>query len=279
MPERQTRKIKMSDEVDPYTHDHYPRKFQVILGQQKHNARQIIRHAATIGGHFQNMYRQPLTDTQIREIKRKTGYVSHQGEMMTKSRAGQLRKYAARELLHRQNKPFVGGTTFIPGKTYQLDFHFEIPDHGIVPNTDSFVFVRYTADGMEFRDPNGLLTFFGRHNRVMATADNYETGRVRPCTASDFRQGHIENPRFPRCVHYIPANEMGNLTPVAHHHHAAPTPSAHETPAAHNYNSNNNANVRVARILFESSAATPRQSSSGSRIGRVFGRMRRSRRS
>jgi hypothetical protein len=203
---KQPRKNEMSEDVDPYSFEEYPRKFEVDIGGQKHNARQLRKHAKRIG-HYQNMYRQPLSNAQVQEIQKKTGYVSHRGELMSKSRAGQLRKHLKRELLYRQNKPFVGGPTFISGQAYKLDFYF-IEEGKIFHNDDLFVFVRYTADGTEFRDPNGLLTSFGLHHRVMATAENYNTDRIKPCTADDFVKGHIENPRMPRCVRYIPANEL-----------------------------------------------------------------------
>ena len=101
----------LSSEPDPYSMQHYHTKFQVMLGRQPHNARQVIKHAKTIG-HFQDMYRVPLKKNKIEEIRKKTGYVEHGGQLVKKSYATKVRKEAARELrLRRGNRPVVGGKT------------------------------------------------------------------------------------------------------------------------------------------------------------------------
>jgi ankyrin repeat protein len=98
----------MSDEDDPYTMERYPTKFQVTLGRQQHNARQLMKHAKTVG-RFQDMYRKPLEKNKIVEILKKTGYVEHGGQLVKKSNMTKRRKEAARELRLRQGKPAVGG--------------------------------------------------------------------------------------------------------------------------------------------------------------------------
>lgn len=101
--------MPLSNEPDPYSMERYNTKFQVMLGHQPHNARQVVKHAKTIG-RFQDMYRVPLKKDKILDIMRKTGYVEHAGRLIKKSRATKVRKEAARELLLRQGKPIVGVT-------------------------------------------------------------------------------------------------------------------------------------------------------------------------
>ena len=99
----------LSNEPDPYSAQRYPLKFQVKLGHQAHNARQVMKHAKAIG-RYQNMYRTPLKKDKIDEIQKKTGYVQHGDQLVKKSYAAKVRKEAARELRRREGKPVVGGT-------------------------------------------------------------------------------------------------------------------------------------------------------------------------
>ena len=97
----------LSNEPDPYSMQHYNTKFQVKLGRQAHNAREVMKHAKA-SGRYQDMYRVPLEKNKIDDILKKTGYVEHGGRMVKKSHATALRKEAARELRRRQGKPVVG---------------------------------------------------------------------------------------------------------------------------------------------------------------------------
>ena len=58
----------MSAENDPYSMEKYPLKYQIVIGKQAHNARQLVK-AAQAKGAYLNMYRQPLTRAQIMRLK------------------------------------------------------------------------------------------------------------------------------------------------------------------------------------------------------------------
>lgn len=58
----------LSNEEDPYSLRRYPLKYQIIIGKQAHNARQLVE-AAQAKGAYLNMYRQPLTSAQIERLK------------------------------------------------------------------------------------------------------------------------------------------------------------------------------------------------------------------
>ena len=58
----------LSAEDDPYSLKLYPLKYQIVIGKQAHNARQLIK-AAQAKGAYLNMYRQPLTPAQIERLK------------------------------------------------------------------------------------------------------------------------------------------------------------------------------------------------------------------
>ena len=69
---RSRRNLSISNEEDPYTLQRYPLAFQVMLGMQAHNARELVK-AARIKGEYLNMYRQPIPAAKVREIIQKTG--------------------------------------------------------------------------------------------------------------------------------------------------------------------------------------------------------------
>ena len=60
----------LSAEEDPYTMRRYPQAYQVVVGRQAHDARQLARAANAKGGRYLDMYRQPIAANTIREIKR-----------------------------------------------------------------------------------------------------------------------------------------------------------------------------------------------------------------
>jgi hypothetical protein len=104
---------KLSAEPDPYSFKKYPAAFGIELagGRQMQNARQIARHSKKAGlgfGVYHNQFRQRLEPGKTRELQRTLGYVERDGRMMRRRDAAKLRKLAARELLQRQGKAFVG---------------------------------------------------------------------------------------------------------------------------------------------------------------------------
>ena len=100
----------MAPEEDPYTHEPYPAAFETSIGMQRHNARQVARHAVSSGG-FRSMYREPLTRAQTDDILEKTGHVrGADGVYIRRKDRTRARRHAARELRRRQGRAVVGGT-------------------------------------------------------------------------------------------------------------------------------------------------------------------------
>jgi hypothetical protein len=96
-----SRSSALSNEPDPYTLNHYPVKFQVKIGHQLHNARQLAKHAKQTGV-YKNMYRQPLSPSMVASIKKKLGYVqhpTHRSQLVTKTTAAKARKDAKKASL------------------------------------------------------------------------------------------------------------------------------------------------------------------------------------
>ena len=60
--------MNLSAEEDPYSLEKYPTKYQIVIGKQAHNARQLVK-AAQAKGAYLNMYRQPLTPAQINRLQ------------------------------------------------------------------------------------------------------------------------------------------------------------------------------------------------------------------
>ena len=63
-----SRSNNLSNEDDPYSLEKYPLKYQIVIGKQAYNARQLVK-AAQAKGAYLNMYRQPLTSAQIERLK------------------------------------------------------------------------------------------------------------------------------------------------------------------------------------------------------------------
>lgn len=107
MPKKQTNNT-LSKEPDPYSFEHYPEKFAVKVGQQTHNARQLLRAAAHKRGKLLDMYRQPIPNNTVDEIYRKTGHIYHDGRWHRRRTMTRARREAARELRRRQGLPVRG---------------------------------------------------------------------------------------------------------------------------------------------------------------------------
>lgn len=115
----------MSSSPDPYSFQHYPKKFQVHVGpsQQSHDARELAKAAfhrhmqyhhdpeAVI---WQNMYRQPISPHTLSNIKQKLGYRKIDGEWYPKRIAKKLKyqkkiaRLAAEELARRPSRDMSG---------------------------------------------------------------------------------------------------------------------------------------------------------------------------
>jgi hypothetical protein len=89
----------LSNEPDPYSFEHYPKKFAVKVGHQTHNARQLLRAAKYKHGALMDMYRQPIPSNTVDEIYRKTGHIYKDGSWKKRR---QVRRAAKRELRRRQ---------------------------------------------------------------------------------------------------------------------------------------------------------------------------------
>ena len=63
-----SRSNNLSNEDDPYSLEKYPLQYQIVIGKQAYNARQLVK-AAQAKGAYLNMYRQPLTSAQIERLK------------------------------------------------------------------------------------------------------------------------------------------------------------------------------------------------------------------
>ena len=150
--------MPLSNEPDPYSMQHYNKKFQVMLGHQAHNARRVMTHAKAIG-RFQNMYRVPLEKNKIEEIMKKTGYVQHGDQLVKKSHATKVRKEAARELRRRQGKPVVGGHVVtkesVDAATTELETF--VTFHGRGDHTDVAHVRRLLAAGADVREALGYV--------------------------------------------------------------------------------------------------------------------------
>lgn len=98
---------EMSNEPDPYTWEYYPKKFQVQIGQHKHNARHLSK-AAHLQGVWQNMYRQPLTKEQVDTVLNRVGYKKVDGKWYKRRDARKIlaqKKRARREALALSRPP------------------------------------------------------------------------------------------------------------------------------------------------------------------------------
>lgn len=118
----------LSNNVDPYTFEKFPKRFAVTIGQQTHNARQLLR-AARYSGEIRDMYRQPVEPHISHNILTKTGIVPRESvpphiqdelvrhgrkmglteeeitgqiKYLTRKTITRLRRQAARELRRRQ---------------------------------------------------------------------------------------------------------------------------------------------------------------------------------
>lgn len=111
----------LSNEPDPYTFEHYPKKFSVNIGHQTHNVRQLLRAAAVRGrdpdirnGRLLDMHRQPIPISKQDEIYRKAGFVKKHGLWLRRKTLAKLRKQAAREIRNRKGLPYHGGNPLYP---------------------------------------------------------------------------------------------------------------------------------------------------------------------
>lgn len=64
---RKTRTVPMTTWDNSYSGQSYPLKYDIVLGKQHYNARQLVK-AFEKTGKYENMFRQPLTDAQIETV-------------------------------------------------------------------------------------------------------------------------------------------------------------------------------------------------------------------
>lgn len=93
----------LSNEPDPYSFEHFPKKFAVKVGHQTHNARQLLRAARHQG--LLDMYRQPIPESTVSEMYGKTGRVYKNGRWQKRRKISLARREAARELRRRRGLP------------------------------------------------------------------------------------------------------------------------------------------------------------------------------
>jgi len=113
-----------SSSPDPYSLEHYPKKFEVRIGRQSHNARELAKAAFHRQSYvrdnpdavlWQNMYRQPISPLTLDDIHQKLGYRKVNGVWYPKRMAKKIRyqkkieRLAAEELRRRPVRNTSGG--------------------------------------------------------------------------------------------------------------------------------------------------------------------------